>query len=334
MVWKSRQVTYRGDSTLYLTPEEVAGYYLNVYLQLKSWPIQVYSNDEYRPSRTVYGRLVKSHRGVRGPNAPSGGGLANAVMGDELIRYPTTLLVRHHDSFTQTVALVSRLVGEATRELGSGTFPIGPEQVIQFLFNVQTTAGLLSEIFPAPSYAPSEFRLATHPDSVWCWTVVYFERQFGQAESADPPQDPGEGGGAGGGDGSSGPFGEYEIPGGENIPMEFPGVVDTVDDGFPSEDFSQEPGELPSEQGVFGENYWVRIFVETTNPNFPPQITLGQPQPGRIGPIKSRLAGGGTITYSIETGSGANEVNFLTSADTTPTGFTIFDVNEFPSGPP
>ena len=333
MGWLGRELTYAGDSTIYLTPEEWDSWYLIVRLDLLSWPTPSFANFDWRPAKSVFGRLTTSHRGLASVPGSAAGGPTNSVIDCRLIHYVNNLLYHEHLSFKQETTILLRLVSELLDEVEDSPLSLSPTELLfRALGLILSDTSSLADVWPAPLHIPTEYRLSTHPEAIWRWTILHWDAVEGNFQSVDPPSPPDAPGGPGPG-APPGPS-NYQPPIDEPPTPEDLPPVDEPPANAPLEDFQQPPGDPPVDpSNTTSVDYWV--VIETLN------LTDGRT--GRLlrryrGPLvgpEARPTGTGSTVYFVYNGGGSEAVlSGSTSSEWTSSGWDFALVSENPGGNP
>ena len=178
--WQNQTLQYVGNSALYLNEEQAGAPAVVVTLECIYYPAnKIYLNKEWHPDKGMWGRLTTAHRGF--------------MVGDRLLHYPKTQLLRHFDLVTKMrLALQAEHVA-ILNYLDEGALDLTePTSWMDFILDtVFGPAGnnLYGTSDQAVGAHPTEFRLATHPEAEWEWNVWWMEWDD-VVMNLDPPLPP------------------------------------------------------------------------------------------------------------------------------------------------
>lgn len=178
--WQNQTLQYVGNSALYLNEEQAGAPAVVVTLECVFYPVnKIYLNKEWHPDKGMWGRLTFAHRGF--------------MVGDRLLHYPRTQLLRHFDLVTKMrLALQAEHVAILNYLDESGldlTEPSSWMDFIQDLVFGPVGNNLYGTSDQTVGAHPTEFRLATHPEAEWEWNV-WWQEWDDVVMNLDPPLPP------------------------------------------------------------------------------------------------------------------------------------------------
>lgn len=213
MPWVKRIRRFQGSSSIALERRERTCYHLVILLRCIYWPLAPYTNKDWIPERSHYGRLTGfsnylEYRDIPPEPAP---GVPSFVRETRNLYYPSEVVYDR----SLPLSRLQNIHVEGTRflyeQLSQETLPVGAptlDTAIQILFYLSNlfypeTPDIAIGQYAVAPHEPNRWVVKTHPESLWEWSILSFlsddmtettspDDGDGDGENEPPPPPPPE----------------------------------------------------------------------------------------------------------------------------------------------